>query len=361
MINKKSKIIFVKPSNSSFINLDEIIFNKYFEVIPCLIKLKKDKIKIFIGAISLLFFLFFKTRKSKLFITWFADYHAAIMVFIAKFFGKKSIVFIGGQEAICYPELKKGVYLKKTRSAFVKYALKNTNLIIANHSSLIYHENSFYNQEKPHIDGVKHYIPDLKTPIKIVYNGINPDRIKRDYNIRKSENIVLTVGTMFQINDFYNKGFDLFIDVARRNKNITFVLISIKEQYRNWLEENYKVSEILNLKIIPYFCPDETLMYYYNIAKVYVQVSITEGMPVSLNEAMLCECIPVGSNVNGIPDAIGNTGIVICERNVNELEKAILEALQMNSGDLSRKFVLDNFNIEKREEEILKITDDILK
>jgi len=46
-------------------------------------------------------------------ITWFADYHAAIMVFMGKILNIKAVIIAGGQESVCYPELKKGVYYKK--------------------------------------------------------------------------------------------------------------------------------------------------------------------------------------------------------------------------------------------------------
>jgi len=46
-------------------------------------------------------------NKNVIFVSWFADYHSAVMVFVAKLTGKKSVVFIGGQEAVLYPELKK--------------------------------------------------------------------------------------------------------------------------------------------------------------------------------------------------------------------------------------------------------------
>jgi len=72
----------------------------------------------------------------------------------------------------------------------------------------------------------------------------------------------------------------------------------------------------------------------YNQAKVFVQASITEGMPNTLSEAMLLECIPVGSNINGIPDAIGETGIIIKHRKVEELEIGINKALKMNTGKM---------------------------
>jgi len=268
---------------------------------------------------------------------------------------KKTVIFIGGQEAVCYPELNKGVYRKKIRGLCVKFALKNTDLIIANHKSLIYHENSYYNSENPHIDGIQHYIKGLTTPIEIIYNGIDSQRFIRNESIQKINNMVLTVGTMSQTGDFYNKGFDMFIEVASRHPEINFTLIGLNPNYLEWTETNYKVSQIPNLEIIPSFCPHELLNTRYNQAKVFVQVSITEGMPNTLSEAMLLECIPVGSNVNGIPDAIGGTGIIVKQRNVEQIEQAITDALKMNSGKQARERVTEMFSIEKRGKEILQL------
>jgi glycosyltransferase involved in cell wall biosynthesis len=143
--------------------------------------------------------------------------------------------------------------------------------------------------------------------------------------------------------------------VARKCPDLKFVLIGLNRQYLNWTEATYQVSEISNLKIIPSFCPGEILVEYFNKATVYVQISITEGMPVSLGEAMLCECVPVGSNVNGIPDAIGNTGVVVTERNVTSLEAALRKALSMDTGKEARKYTLSNFSIAGREKKILGI------
>jgi glycosyltransferase involved in cell wall biosynthesis len=234
-------------------------------------------------------------------------------------------------------------------------------LIIANHKSLIYHENYYYNAENPHIDGITHYVPGLRTKTEIIYNGIDTKRIVRDYSVKKQDNLVLTVGTMTQIGDFYNKGYDLFIQVAARNKELDFVMIGVKPSILNWLEEQYKVSQINNLQIIPSFCPQDILNINYNKAKVFVQASITEGMPNTLSEAMLLECIPVGSNINGIPDAIGDTGIIVKHRNVEELEIAIKEAMKLNSGEKARQRVLDLFSISVREEKILKIISETIE
>ena len=355
-MESKTRIIYIKPANSSFIRGDQHILEKQYEVKAFLMDQNKNKLKYGWKLFCLFFYLLSNLfSKDVVFISWFADYHSALMAFVAKIIHKKSIILIGGQEAVCYPELKKGVYRKKIRGLCVKYALRNTTLIIANHKSLIYHENKYYNVEHPHIDGIQHYVQPLKTNIEILYNGIDTQLFNRDESIAKQADMILTVGTMSQEGDFYNKGFDLFIQVAERNKDLNFVLIGLNPKYTDWTEENYHVSRIPNLQIIYSFCPQEVLNQKYNQAKVFVQASITEGMPNTLSEAMLLECIPVGSNVNGIPDAIGDTGIIVKQREVKELENSILEALKLETGKKARERVLEMFSLILREKKLLEI------
>ncbi len=199
----------------------------------------------------------------------------------------------------------------------------------------------------------------FKTPVKYLNNGIDSRRFVRDENIAKIENRVLTVGTMSHLGDFRNKGFDMFIEVAARNSQWQFVLIGLHPAYQEWVEENYQASKIANLTIIPTFCPTEVLIENYNQAKVFVQVSITEGMPNTLSEAMLLECIPVGSDINGIPDAIADTGIIVKRRNVEEIEQAIAKAMKLETGSKARKRVLEHFSYEQREKGLLQIIGEI--
>jgi glycosyltransferase involved in cell wall biosynthesis len=347
-------LIYIKPTNSSFINIDQKILEKHFHLTPFLLNQNKGKVTYFFKLFILIFVLLLKAGQHCAFICWFGDYHAAVMVFIAKLMGKRSIIFAGGQETICYKELGKGVYLKKLRGSFVKYALRNCSLIIPNHESLVYHKNYFYNPEKPHIDGIKHYVKGIKGDIIVVHNGIDTSRINRDTAVTKDPKLVLTVGTMNKQADFINKGFDLFIGLARRCKTLSFVMIGVKSDYLPWIEEQFHISEIKNLKVIP-SSPVEVLNEYYNRASVYLQISITEGMPNSLGEAMLCECVPIGSNVNGIPDVIGNTGLLVYKRDLDELEKALNKAISMNTGSEARDRMLENFSIEKREKHLIEI------
>lgn len=292
-------------------------------------------------------------------VTWFGDYHSAVMVFLGRLLRIPVIIFAGGQEAICYPELRKGVYFKRWRGRCVKYALRHATRIIPNHKSLIYHENFYYTPEGKR-DGMKYHVARLETPMTIIPNGIDTTKFYRDEAITREPLRVLTVGTMSSTADFLNKGFDLFTDMARRNPDLQFTLIGIKQQFMPWIEENYHISSVPNLEVILSFVPDEVLFKNYNKAKVFVQASITEGMPNTLNEAMLCECIPVGSNVNGIPDAIGVAGIIVMHRDVAELEQAVRKALTLATGPTARQQVLSNFTFTLREERLLAVMKEIL-
>lgn len=356
------KIIYVKPNNSSFIRGDEEILKQHFELKSIDLQQAKGNTVYFKNMLKMCWVLFSKGLTGKyIFVCWFADYHSAIMTFFASITGNKSVIFIGGQETVCYPELGKGVYRNKFRGWFVGYSLRNATQVIANHQSLIYHENRYYNAENPHIDGVKHYVKGFKTPVDVVYNGVDPTKFVRDPKILKQPNLVLTVGTMNHLGDFQNKGFDLFIQVAARNSNWQMVLIGLNPGYLEWVEEHYSVSKIENLKIIPSFCPQDILSENYNKAQVFVQCSITEGMPNTLSEAMLLECVPVGSNINGIPDAIGDTGVIVKHRNVEEIEIAIENALTMNTSAAARQRVIELFSFQKREKQLYEIFQKILE
>jgi glycosyltransferase involved in cell wall biosynthesis len=348
------KILFIKVADSSFAVNDQKILEKHFKVKAFLINQKNAGFHFIMRIFNLILFILLNSGGTQMMITWFADYHAAIMVLLGKILRIKVVIIAGGQEAVCYPELKKGVYFKKFRGAFVRFALHHADLILPNHESLIYHENFYYDPSGKK-DGMKYYIPDLKTKIVVIPNGIETDKFYREQSIPKDPKTVLTVGTMNSVYDFLNKGFDLFMTLARRNPDLDFILIGIKKQFLPWIEKNYPFSDINNLTVIYSFCPHDILFESYNRAQVFIQASITEGMPNTLCEAMLCECIPVGSNVNGIPDAIGDTGIIIDKRDVSELESGVRNALKLNTGKEAGMRIREKFSFDNREKKLIRV------
>ena len=355
----RKKILYIKHADSSFVLSDQRILEKEYRVVPFLINQKGSGFYFLRRMVALTIFILMNAKGAAAMVTWFGDYHSAVMAFLGKLLNIKVIIFAGGQEAICYPELRKGVYYKKVRGVFVKYALRNATHILPNHKSIIYHENFYYTPEGKK-DGMSHYIRGLKTPMTILPNGIDTQKYYRDAAIAKEPKRILTVGTMSSNTDFLNKGFDLFTSMARRNPDLHFTLIGIKKQFMPWIEEHYQISALPNLELIFSYVPDDLLFLNYNKAKVFVQASITEGMPNTLSEAMLCECIPVGSNVNGIPDAIGHTGVIVMHRNVEEVEQAVRKALTLETGADARQRVLSGFTYIQREERLLTLLKEIL-
>ena len=92
------------------------------------------------------------------------------------------------------------------------------------------------------------------------------------------------------------------------------------------------------------FVPDEELLRWYQRAKVYCQLSRYEGLPNALCEAMLCECVPVGTKYCGIPTAIGDTGFYADFGDVNGTAEAIKKALSnQNLGKKARDRIKTNF------------------
>ena len=352
------KILFIKPANYSFTINDQKIMEKHYRVNSFLINQKKGGFYFIGRMIRLIFFIIFNSHQTKMMVTWFADYHAAIMVFMGKILKIKVVIIAGGQEAVCYPELKKGVFYKKFSAGFVRFALRHADLILPNHISLVYHVNYYYDPSGKK-DGMQYYVTGLMTPIAVIPNGIETTKFFRDSSVPKDPKTILTVGTMNSVYDFLNKGFDLFIELARRNPDLNFILIGIKKQFLPWIETHYPFYDIANLTVIFSFCPHEVLFESYNKAKVFVQASITEGMPNTLCEAMLCECIPVGSNVNGIPDAIRDTGLLVRKRDVSELETAVRKALQLNSGKEAAQRIRENFSFDLREKNLISALNSI--
>jgi glycosyltransferase involved in cell wall biosynthesis len=346
------KILYIKPANYSFAVNDQKVLEKHFRVKSFLINQKSGGLHFAWRILNLVVFIIINAWKTRLMVTWFADYHAAVMVFMGKILNIKVVIIAGGQEAVCYPELRKGVFYKKFRGRFVKYALRNCTLILPNHESLVYHENYYYDPAGKK-DGMKYYVHGLKTRIKVIPNGIETDRFYRNEAIIKDPKTILTVGTMNSVYDFLNKGYDLFVEMARRNPDLNFIMVGIRKKFLPWIEENYPFYDIPNLTCIYSFCTHEVLFESYNKAQVFVQASITEGMPNTLCEAMLCECTPVGSNVNGIPDAIGNTGIIVKKRDVHELEVAVRQGLLLNSGKEAATRIKENFSFDLRERLII--------
>ena len=72
---------------------------------------------------------------------------------------------------------------------------------------------------------------------------------------------------------------------------------------------------------------------------------------------MLCECIPVGTNVGGIPTAVKGIWFLVEYGDVDALVSALQTALQCDEsiGKKARAHISETFTLKRREEALLRV------
>ena len=292
---------------SSFIQADIDILSKDFKLDIINYNSIKDIPKLVLSIL-----------KSDISYSWFAGGHAALAVLFSRLFRKKSIVVLGGYEVANLPEIGYGACLSRKSAILAKFALKYANRVFAVDESL-------------KREALQNYRLTGENII-IIPTCYDSEYFKPDD--KPKENIVLTVSPK---SAYARKGIPLLIKAAKNMPNVKFYIVGKGDENSsgNVIFTGY-VSKRLLLK-------------YYQKAKVYCQLSLHEGLPNALCEAMLCECIPVGSLANGIPTAIGDTGFY----GITKLEEALNSS--KDKGRQARQRIINLFSERDLKSEILRI------
>jgi glycosyltransferase involved in cell wall biosynthesis len=116
---------------------------------------------------------------------------------------------------------------------------------------------------------------------------------------------------------------------------------------------------IENHVLFPGFIPDGELPELYNLADVFVYPSLYEGFGLPVLEAMACGVPVVTSNVSSMPEVVGEAGLLVDPRSVEELAQGIRRVLtdatlrsQMREKGLERS---ELFSWEKTARETLEV------
>jgi glycosyltransferase involved in cell wall biosynthesis len=285
--------------------------------------------------------LYLKILKSDLVFAWFAGDHAFFSTLIAKILKRPTAVVIGGFDVASIDELRYGSLRTPVTRAMVRYVLKNSDKVLPVDDSL-------------KDDAINHAGVDGKN-IETIPTGYDDNIFK---SAGKKEDMVLTVSLSHDWNRVRLKGLDTFVKAAKFLPKTKFLIIGVikeaKEKLKSISSPNVELLEPIQ---------QEKLLSYYQKAKVYCQLSMREGLPNTVCEAMLCECVPVGTHVKGIHTAIGDTGFFVDPGNVEEIAKAIKKALSTSDeqGKKARAHVQNNFSFEKRKNILKSIICELLK
>jgi len=297
------KVTFVYSVLTSFVEKDlKILKNMNVYVNKIKSAPQKDPFNFLINRFKELFKAILYIPKSQVVICWFSDYHGFIPLLLSRLFNKKFIVIVGGYDAIAYKELNYGVFQKKNlRKKIASLIYYYASEIWVVHKSLI---NGCENSKKTlNIDsGIKTFIKNLRTVIKEVPTGYDFS-FWTSKTIRRNKNTILTVANIDNYQTFKRKGLPEFIDLAKTLNDFKFTIAGLSNKMI------LKIDKPKNMSLIGKVNSNK-LVELYSKNFFYYQGSIIEGLPNVLCEAMLCECIPIGNDVFGISDAIGNTGFI---------------------------------------------------
>ncbi|NOX38385.1 MAG: glycosyltransferase family 4 protein [Calditrichaeota bacterium] len=327
------KILFIHKGLRSFVKKDLNILKQHFRVKDFFYDPKKGIGNNLIGQIKIFSWLLRHIWSAKVIYIWFADYHAFIPTILGKILSKKVYIALGGYDTTYIPELEYGVFSNPFRKCCAGYAIKNATYLLPVDERLI--------------SQAKKFVPNIKSKIKVVDFGFDPDTW---FCTSNKENIVLTVANINSPRVFKIKGIDFFVEVAKRLPQFRFRVVGVAKEMKALF------PDLPNLEIFPLANVHE-LKAHYSKAKIYAQFSIHEGLPNVVCEAMLCECIPIVTDVNGMPRQVGNCGFVIKERSPEVAAKTIMKAMDLpiNWGKKCRDRVIKNFPLQKREKLLIEL------
>lgn len=149
------------------------------------------------------------------------------------------------------------------------------------------------------------------------------DRVCAKYQLPRP--FILSVGTL-QPRKNYARLIEAFASMAA---SIPHHLVITGGQ--GWLVESIfeqvKRSGLEGRVLFPGFVDDADLPALYSAAHVFALVSLYEGFGLPLLEAMACGTPVVGSNISSLPEVIGEAGLQVDPRSVDDIASALQQMI----------------------------------
>ena len=327
--SKGIRVAFIGPDfTSGFVRADETILNRHFRTRRVEWKGKRS-----IPALVL------AILRSDVTYSWFALDHSYAACRLARVFGKKSIVVVGGIDAANRPDLGYGAFLNPIVAARTRYAVSHSDRVLIVEEAL--------KEDLIRNSGVSR--PEMIT----IHLGFDTAHFTPGEGPRRNVLMVAAV----QDTNVRRKSLDVFVEVARRISDLPFVLIGARE---NEATERLRKSAPPNLQLLGRLS-DSELLEQYRAAKVYVQISRYEAFGYALGEAMSCRCVPVGTDIGGIAVLIDGAGFLVPSGDVEATVAAVRKAFTTEDGASAQARIKEHFSLERREAALVHVINDLLE
>ncbi|GMT46377.1 MAG: hypothetical protein IEMM0006_2209 [bacterium] len=344
---KKSKILYIAPSLSSFIRNDVAVLSKHFRVVANTYAWNKKYLTPFY-LLHQIYFLLKNIRSTKKIIVSFAGYWSFFPALAGKLAKIDVFIILNGTDCASIPPANYGDLRKLPLKTFIRLTYKMATMLLPVSASLVFIKNTYYSDDKFSFQGYKHFFPRIKTKNKVVFNGFDENFWRPLKEIGREPDSFIAV---FSSSQYFLKGGDLIHQLSGKFPECKFYIagtdkpVFLKEENKNLIFLG-KLSA-------------EALRNYYNKSTFYLQLSIFEGFGCALSEAMLCGCVPIGSSVNIIPEIIGNSGFILGKKDLTELENIIHKVLTIENKNtlakLARERIINDYSMKKREQELVSL------
>ena len=349
----KETLLYIYPEYSTFIQKDiSFLSGKYNVITPG--HDWKVKGETPLNFVKQMVFLFRHMRNAKAVFVMFGGYWSFLPALLGKITAKPVYIIPGGTDCVSFPSLGYGSLRKPVMRTFIRWSFQLCRELLPVDGSLVSTDYSFYEGSDFPKQGYKYFFPDINTPYRVIYNGFDPDLFTCDpaYKVADSFIVVAAVSNMMRVRV---KGIDLVLFLAGKYSHCTFTIVGITDSV---ISQMGPIPS--NVTIHPYL-PQEQFKTYLAKSQFVLQLSVSEGFPNALCEAMLCNCIPVGSSVGAIPDIIGKSGFIITSSAKDYLSSRFDEILNTDSkvrremASMARNRISENYHISKREKAFFEL------
>lgn len=343
-------VLYTHPKPSSFVRKDLAILNSDFEVLAFQF-VPRYKLMLPWVFVRQCVYILVNARRIDIFITQFAGYASFLPVFFAKLFGTPSLIVTGGTDCVSFPNIKYGNFAKPVLGWFTAQSLRHATALSSVHESLQF-QTYGYDADSPRTQGYTTWSGADSTKDRIIYNGYESKVFKILDSVERKPQSFVTVLANPQSRFARNlKGLDVFIELAILKPHAQFTVVGGPQGFE--LEGAPK-----NVSFKPFASPDE-LCLEMNAHQFYVQLSLSEGFPNALCEAMLCGCVPIVSHVAAMPFIVEDLGVIVAKRGAEHVMEALVDFGPLPRPELVRERIIQSFPLEKRTAELRQLVKDL--